>query len=74
MLRLPGGELAIVDRTKLTEYCLDPRHPRGKHKARVFASVLGITIREEDLLRSALLQAARTANATIMASDRFGDP
>lgn len=26
---------------KLTGYCLNPEHPRGKHKARVFASALG---------------------------------
>ena len=32
----------IVDRQKLTGYCLNPDHPRGKHKARVFAK-LGFT-------------------------------
>lgn len=73
MQTLPGGEHAIVDRTKLTEYCLDPMHPRGKHKARVFASVLGVAASDADLLRSALLQAAKFANAKAGGSDRFGD-
>lgn len=73
MQKLPGGEYAVVDRMKLTEYCLNPLHPRGKHKARVFASVLGIAACDADLLRSALLEAARIGNAKAAASDRFGD-
>ena len=32
----------VVDLLKLTGYCLNPEHPRGKHKARVFAT-LGFT-------------------------------
>jgi len=42
-MKLPGGEDAIVDPEKLTGYCLNPEHPRGKHKARVFATALGFT-------------------------------
>jgi len=42
-MRLPGGDAAVVDLRKLTEYCLNPDHPRGKHKARVFAT-LGFTL------------------------------
>ena len=37
-MKMPGGEAAIVDLAKLTGYCLNPEHPRGKHKARVFAA------------------------------------
>ena len=40
-MKLPGGEDAIVDPEKLTGYCLNPEHPRGKHKARVVATALG---------------------------------
>jgi hypothetical protein len=36
-MKLPGADVAIVDVEKLTGYCLNPEHPRGKHKARVFA-------------------------------------
>lgn len=69
---LPGGENAVVDRTKLTEYCLAEHHPRGKHKARVFSSVLGLTAKNAELLRAALLRAAASGSATPVAQDQFG--
>jgi hypothetical protein len=42
MSRLPNGNLAIVDIRKLKDYCLNPHHWRGRHKARVFWTALGI--------------------------------
>ena len=54
-MKMPGGDAAIVERQKLTGYCLNAEHPRGKHKARVFAT-LGFTVRNADL-RAALLGA-----------------
>jgi filamentous hemagglutinin len=33
----------IIDPRKLTGYALDPDHPVGCHKARVFQQVLGFT-------------------------------
>lgn len=71
-MRMPGGDAAIVDLTKLTEYCLNPEHPRGKHKARVFAAVLGFTAENAAELRAALLTAAATVDAQVGASDQFG--
>lgn len=68
-----GGESAIVDRDKLTGYCLNQEHPRGKHKARVFATALGFTSDNADELRSALLTAAATLDAQPALSDRYGD-
>jgi hypothetical protein len=50
---------AIVDIRKLQGYCLNLQHPRGRHKARVFASV-GIRAADAEELRSALLVAAKT--------------
>lgn len=72
-MKLPWGERAVVDREKLTEYCLNPEHPRGKHKARVFEAALGITAKNVDELRAALLAAAATEEAQRTAGDRFGD-
>ena len=72
-MKLPGGDSAIVDRDKLTVYCLNPQHPRGKHKARVFAAVLGITAESVDELRTALVAAAATEDAQPTTRDRFGD-
>ena len=40
--RLPRARHAVIPTIKLTGYVLDPEHPRGRHKARVFASALGI--------------------------------
>ena len=51
---------------------MNPEHPRGKHKARVFAT-LGFTAENADELRAALLTAAATADARPASSDRYGD-
>jgi hypothetical protein len=56
-MKLPNGEHAIVDIRKLLEYCLNSEHPRGRNKARVFASV-GIRRANAEHLRTAILAAA----------------
>lgn len=71
-MRLPGGEHAIVDIAKLSGYCLNVQHPRGRHKARVFASVLGVTDREAEVLRRALLRAAVENEAVLTELDDYG--
>jgi hypothetical protein len=71
-MKMPGGDAAIVDRRKLSGYCLSSEHPRGKHKARVFAT-LGFTAESADELRAALLKAAASNDAQAAASDQFGD-
>jgi hypothetical protein len=40
--RLPRGEEAILDIRKIEDYCLNPLHPRGRHKARVFREALNL--------------------------------
>ena len=72
-MKLPGGDNAIVDFQKLVGYCLDPEHPRGKHKARVFAQVLGFTAANADELRELLLAAAADEDATRTGSDEYGE-
>jgi len=69
---LPNGDRAIVDIAKLRDYVLDTQHPRGKHKARVFASALGMTAEHAGLLRLALLQAAVDAPASLIERDPYG--
>ena len=71
-MKLPHGDRAVVDLTKLVNYCLDPTHIRGRHKARVFDKALGITQRNPDLLREALLRAAVTGDATPTQHDAYG--
>jgi hypothetical protein len=50
-LKLPNAENAIVDIAKIRDYCLNPDHPEGKHKARVFLNKLGVTKSDADHLR-----------------------
>ena len=45
-MKLPNGDKAIVDLAKLLDYCLNPR---GRNKARVFASI-GIQRAEAEYL------------------------
>ncbi len=71
-MKLPGGELAVVEIAKLRNYCLNERHPRGRHKARVFATALGLTAADADLLRRALLKAAIEGDAVSGERDDYG--
>jgi hypothetical protein len=72
-MRLPNGENAIVNIRKLTEYCLNYDNPRGTHKARAFASALGITVSDANELREKLLDVAkRTESAVAGESDAYG--
>lgn len=56
-LRLPRASKARIPTTKLTRYALDPVHERGRHKARVFASALGITAKDWRYLHDQILAA-----------------
>ena len=69
---MPNAERAVVDPRKLREYCLSPQHPRGRHKARVFKSVLGVTAGNADELRETLLAAAQSDQAVAGEQDQFG--
>jgi hypothetical protein len=71
-MKMPGGERAVVDIAKLRDYCLNREHPRGRHKARVFASVLGLIAADADVLRQALLKAALEAEAVKGERDDYG--
>jgi hypothetical protein len=69
---LPNAERAIVEIEKLRDYCLSTTHPRGKHKATVFASVLGITANEAEVLRDSILSATLHNEAIPTEQDEYG--
>lgn len=71
-MKLPNPERAVVDLVKLRDYCLSPHHQRGRHKARVFANKLGLTIERAALLQQALLDAARNEEAVTTERDNYG--
>lgn len=45
---LAGANRAVIDPRKLTEYALNPSHPVGGNKAKVFESALGFTKNNAD--------------------------
>ncbi|NJP09740.1 MAG: hypothetical protein HC866_09835 [Leptolyngbyaceae cyanobacterium RU_5_1] len=71
-MKLPNGELAIIPIEKLLGYCLNSEHPRGKHKARVFKSTLGITPDNVDQLYQLVQQAAVGGEVVQERSTEFG--
>lgn len=56
-MKLPNRECAIVEIDKIAGYCLNPEHPEGKHKARVFKSALDLNLDDAKELQAILLQA-----------------
>ena len=69
---MPNAERAVVDIRKLRGYCLNPMHDEGQHKARVFATALGITADDAEDLRVLLLQAVKTSDAQLGRHDAYG--
>jgi uncharacterized protein DUF6883 len=68
---VPNAEQAVVDIRKLRDYCLNPLHDDGKHKARLFAAV-GITANDAAALRDILLQVVKTHEAQLGRRDAYG--
>ena len=64
----------VIDVVKLRDYCLNESHPRGKHKARVFQSRLGLTAADAQWLRQQLLQATEEKQDDLQLgeNDEFG--
>jgi hypothetical protein len=60
-IRLPRATRATIPTDKLVNYALDPNHPRGRHKARVFASALGIGAANWRYLHNQILEALADA-------------
>jgi hypothetical protein len=72
MTRLPHGDEALLDIRKIEDYCLNPSHPRGRHKARVFRDALHVQQTDASWLRDVLLEAARSGDAAQVAADAWG--
>ena len=69
---LPNADRAFIDLRKLRDYCLSAVHPRGRHKARLFRTVLGLSEKDAGLLGQALLAGVREVDATPMLADEHG--
>ena len=71
-MKLPNAERAFVNIAKLRDYSLDAAHEEGKHKARIFASALGLTRNDADWLRDQLLAVARTQACQLGRKTNYG--
>src|SRR5438445_397907 len=72
-MRLPNSWNAVVEIDKLRNYSLNPDHPVGKHKARVFRAALGLTAKDAEWLRARALELAVDGDAKAGAPSVFGD-
>ncbi len=72
-MKLPNSDRAEVDVRKLSEYCLSPTHPVGKHKAAVFRAALDLTASDAPVDRERILEAAVDGQADFERRDEFGD-
>lgn len=68
---VPGAEIAVIDIRKLRDYCLNPAHDEGKHKARLFGAI-GMTANDAEELRIILLDGIKGMDAQIGKQDEFG--
>ena len=71
-MKLPYGDKVIIDQRKVVEYCLSPDHDDGKHKARLFRDLLGLTRDHATLLLDALKEAAVDGEAVSGRLDCYG--
>src|SRR5437016_5857604 len=72
-MQLPNSHKAVVGIAKLREYSLNPNHPVGKHKARVFKAALGLTPQDAEWLRERALELALSDNFESGRVSVFGD-
>lgn len=61
-----------LDIRKLRDYVLNPLHPVGKHKARVFLSKLGIKKNDAETLKNKIIKEMDYADIEWMHKDQFG--
>ncbi|PPK71141.1 hypothetical protein V5P93_003004 [Actinokineospora auranticolor] len=70
--RVKGAESATIDSRKLTEYALNPDHPVGGNKARVFESALGFNLSNADDLMNQLKRGVLENPAVAGKADQYG--
>lgn len=74
-MKMPYGNAAKVEQVtrKVVTYSLNTTHPRGRHKAILFESKLGITLENKQILISLLLDQAMNGEATYNGTTPYGE-
>lgn len=62
----------IIPDDKLLDYCLNPSHPDGKHKARVFKSALNIDQTNFEVLKIAIIRKIKNVDVNLLEQNDFG--
>ncbi len=71
-MKIPNPEKAIVEIQKLRNYCLSTEHRIGKHKARLFEALLGLTVEDAESLQAVLCDIVKTHEAELGDNDEYG--
>jgi hypothetical protein len=71
-MHLPNAEFAFIDLNKLQTYSLNLQHDRGKHKARLFLAILGLSADDAEILRTLIRTAILTQTAQLSSQDEYG--
>lgn len=69
---LLNAKHAVIDPKKMASYALNPEHPVGGNKARVFESALGFNPSNAGILVSRVQQGIISSSAELGAYDKFG--
>ncbi|MCA6502980.1 MAG: DUF6883 domain-containing protein [Pseudanabaena sp.] len=71
-MKLPNGDHPEISMQKILGYCLNFNHDKGKDKARVFQSGLGITSQDADHLVKLIQIAAVEGEVVQESNTKFG--
>jgi hypothetical protein len=69
---LPNYTNAVIPRSKLEDYALNPAHNDGQHKARLFRSILGFERKDWNDLSNAIIAALPFHEAVFTREDEWG--
>lgn len=65
---IPNAGQAVVDMRKLRDYYLNPKHDDGKHKDRLFSSILGMVASDAEELRQILLEVVKYSSVEVLSA------
>jgi len=69
---LPNYQKAVIPRSKLEDYALNPAHKDGQHKARLFKSILGFERTDWQKLEKIILDELPYYEAMLSREDEWG--
>jgi hypothetical protein len=69
---LPNYQKAVIPRSKLEDYALNPAHKDGRHKARLFKSILGFEKADCEKLEKIILDELPYYEALLVEEGQWG--